>query len=637
MHEDASTGHFEAPTQTPEYTLWQHPFRDLRIYMHSAALRAVSTRALQSLKSKEPSEIGGILRGSTLAGPKGVTAIIDEAEFVRLEGRFYNATQTDNEAILRALKQQTNQSRLSVVGYFRSHVREDLCLSTADKELITRNIREPNSIFLLVRPFDIGMCMAAFFFWEDGQLQTDGSDFEVPFLALEEPIVKDQILDAHTDGGSAESDNVIDGGSEDKSPRERPPGEAPRGASSQTLRASSFNRASSPEPTPVIQIPLGTQMPTVMASAGEDVMQGRRNGEHSVKQNSSSQTSGKRDGALFALAIAFTFLAVMIAGVYFALPALRSYLLAAPTDSHNTQIGLSVIRAADGQLDLNWRRDAPELARAQGARIAITDGSLYKELNMDNAQLHLGKLTYFPNSPDVQFRLEVYLDSRRSLVESVRVISPASKTTGGGPIFQPGITTKVGPVSVRSHYPSASILPKELSEKFPSRMDSKSRRSFNSDELVSQAPHEGPPPEIPPLSAAELNPSHGSLIGGLPSAPPFPTPPPAAKSATAISQTGNIGIYVPPRPLKKVMPNGIYLGQLQVVYEATEVEVEVNIDATGRVTDAHAVQNGKKASLRLASSAVSAAKQWRFEPATIHGKPIAAGHMLVFMFRPSSQ
>jgi TonB family protein len=96
-------------------------------------------------------------------------------------------------------------------------------------------------------------------------------------------------------------------------------------------------------------------------------------------------------------------------------------------------------------------------------------------------------------------------------------------------------------------------------------------------------------------------------------------------------------MYVPPRPLKKVMPNGTYPEQLPVIYETTQVAVQVNIDATGRVTDAHAVENGGKANLRLASGAVSAAKQWRFEPATIHGKPIASEHMLVFVFRPSSQ
>src|SRR4051812_49421882 len=136
MHEDTGT---EAPPQPREYTLWQHPFRDLRVYLHSTVLRAISFRALQSLKSKEASEIGGILRGTVSVGPNELTATIVEAEFVRSEGPLYNRTRVDYEALLRALDRQTNQAELSTIGYFRSHIREDLCLSSEDKDLIERN------------------------------------------------------------------------------------------------------------------------------------------------------------------------------------------------------------------------------------------------------------------------------------------------------------------------------------------------------------------------------------------------------------------------------------------------------------------------------------------------------------------
>jgi hypothetical protein len=85
------------------------------------------------------------------------------------------------------------------------------------------------------------------------------------------------------------------------------------------------------------------------------------------------------------------------------------------------------------------------------------------------------------------------------------------------------------------------------------------------------------------------------------------------------------------------MPSGIYQGLPRVVYETTQIEVEVSIDVTGRVRDAHRVQNGKNANVRLVSSAVSAAKQWTFEPAMMHGKAVAADHVLVFVFHPDSQ
>jgi hypothetical protein len=399
MQKDAGTKLFEVPTQPYEYTQWQHPFRNLQIYLHSTALRAISTQALQSLKSKEPSEIGGILRGRTLVSPNKVTAIIAEAEFVRSEGLLYNTGPIDYTALLKVLKRPTDQAGRSIVGYFRSHIREDLCLSSQDEDLITRHIPDPNSIFLLARPFEIGVCMAAFFFWENGKLQTDQSDLEVPFLALEEPKGRAQIFNSHRDDLYRESDDILGATHEDE------PANKTRGEEASATPELKGATTEDPVSIPIIQSPLGVQMKTVMPAAGEGTMPSRGGGEHSLELSRSSETWGRRNGGLLAWTAAFVLLSVMAGGSYFALPALRSYLLAAPANSHSTHIDLSVVRAADGQLDVSWNRDAPELAKAQSARIAITDGSLYRELKMDGAQLHLGKLAYFPTSPDVQFRL----------------------------------------------------------------------------------------------------------------------------------------------------------------------------------------------------------------------------------------
>ena len=630
MHEDAGIGLCEAPTQPHEYTVWQHPFRDLRIYLHSTVLRAISVSALESLKSKESSEIGGILHGTTSVDRKGLTTIIAEAEFVPSEGPLYNRSQVDYESLLRALNRQTNHAGLSIIGYFRSHIREDLCLSKEDEGLITRNIRDPNSLFLLVRPFDIGACMAAFFFWENGKLQTDGSDLEVPFLSLDEPISKRQIPNAY---------HVMGTNSENNPPHEPACEEAPTTTAARTASHVSMppelNEAAAAEPVskPIIQIPQGREMTTVLSSGDPDRMQSR---ERSSKQSLGSQTSGQRGRPLFALAIAFVFLALVIGGVFFTLPALRSYLLAAPIYSRSTPVGLSVSRAADGHLDISWNRDAPEFARGQSARITITDGPLLKEVDMDNAQLHLGKLAYFPNSPDVQFRLEVYLDSRRSLAESVRVISPTSKTTGVKPIDQPGRNSLLERFPVHPHARTAPVPPNGISVKVPRQVDSKSWLAVAPNKVAPQIHKETLPPEVPLLSAAELIPPHSSALTSLTSAPPFVTPLPASKMETVISQANSGSAYVPPRPIKRVIPDGISIGPVPVVYETTQIEVEVNIDATGRVTEAHPVQKGNKANMRLTGSAVSAATQWKFEPATLHGKPIAALHTLVFVFHPRS-
>lgn len=62
------------------------------------------------------------------------------------------------------------------------------------------------------------------------------------------------------------------------------------------------------------------------------------------------------------------------------------------------------------------------------------------------------------------------------------------------------------------------------------------------------------------------------------------------------------------------------------------VEVQVTINESGHVTDARPVHNGTKSSGLLANAAVTAARQWTFRPATLHGRPVAAEHLIIFNF-----
>lgn len=56
-----------------------------------------------------------------------------------------------------------------------------------DQDLIQHYMRDPSSVFLVVRPFEIGICMAGFFFWDQDRLQTDASELEVPLIRGIEP------------------------------------------------------------------------------------------------------------------------------------------------------------------------------------------------------------------------------------------------------------------------------------------------------------------------------------------------------------------------------------------------------------------------------------------------------------------
>ena len=65
---------------------------------------------------------------------------------------------------------------------------------------------------------------------------------------------------------------------------------------------------------------------------------------------------------------------------------------------------------------------------------------------------------------------------------------------------------------------------------------------------------------------------------------------------------------------------------------AGRVEVQVSIDEEGHVKDVRPVLNAKTTGLVL-NAAIAAARQWVFQPATLHGKPVAAEHRIVFDFQ----
>ena len=81
-------------------------------------------------------------------------------------------------------------------------------------------------------------------------------------------------------------------------------------------------------------------------------------------------------------------------------------------------------------------------------------------------------------------------------------------------------------------------------------------------------------------------------------------------------------------PNTKALPPG-------TVPQVTRVEVQVKVDATGHVSGARALNDNVRGP--LSATAVAAARQWTFQPATLRGEPVASDHTIVFEFRPESQ
>src|ERR1700756_4048705 len=136
-----------------DFISWQHPLQDSRILIHHTTLELLASEALTKSKESPAIEIGGWLWGHfDISHGDERWPIITQAEFVRCEGTLYNASTRDIVHLSRTLKRAESDQTLSVVGYFRSNLGEDLSLTKQDQQLIEQYVRDPASVFLVIKP-----------------------------------------------------------------------------------------------------------------------------------------------------------------------------------------------------------------------------------------------------------------------------------------------------------------------------------------------------------------------------------------------------------------------------------------------------------------------------------------------------
>lgn len=173
-----------------EYYHWEEPDRGIRIYMHAAMVDRLQTDVLRGAEAVPDGrrEVGGILLGREEEDRGKPVAIIED--FVPVPCSYQDGPQydvSDRDAInleatlLRvALAGCDAPDAPSILGYYRSHMRDGLSLAPADLLVIDSYFQDPANLFLLVKNVaGTKACTAGFFFWEDGHIQSEFSSLEV--------------------------------------------------------------------------------------------------------------------------------------------------------------------------------------------------------------------------------------------------------------------------------------------------------------------------------------------------------------------------------------------------------------------------------------------------------------------------
>ena len=323
-----------------------------------------------------------------------------------------------------------------------------------------------------------------------------------------------------------------------------------------------------------------------------------------------------------------------------------------PPESRGTQYLHLNVRRSGSALQLSWDRDSPVLRGTTRAVLHIEDGANIIDRNLTPAELTAGNVSYAPKGADVAFRIDIY-SAAPTAVGSVQLLSPPLVA----PLPQPvehAVSRSPAPLVVREE-PPPSAAP---SEPPPQRPDVPVR-------TVSARLDTPPPSPIEKKYETPDRPSSPPRSAGNSTAELFEKTEASLREAAAASR-GNSGpepfvnVIVEPIPQSRlsrvvgkvpllrrlsrprsIAPVPVYQAQPSYRLSAGEalekplaVDVKVHVGESGAVNGAEVVAYGDPPNLTLANAALTAARQWTFQPAREEDEAVASDVLLRFRFTP---
>jgi hypothetical protein len=344
----------------------------------------------------------------------------------------------------------------------------------------------------------------------------------------------------------------------------------------------------------------------------------------------------------------------------------------------DTGLNLRVEGQGDRVL-LSWNRRNSVVRSADGGLLHIDDGMQHRDVRLDAAQVENGAVLYRPRSDDVSFQLDVHGQDGKTVKESLRVLDsggrpsqPVDVTSGttspAMPAASPEIpantphvwqriagtsTITVPPPTPPSLEAPPNLNPSGSAQKFDlSRLSAPPLPDGNSPApVVPSATPSGTPsttqtertpsqeqavPQSGDAATASARPSMTASeqqLTSLPnqSAPAHQLPSFPSQSQAPAQPVNPLGRYTPPKPVRQVLPD-ISLLPPSVIASTGQIDIIVTVDKTGRVTQAKVQPHGRRPPAAMASAALTASRDWLFEPARVDGKPVASEHTIVFQF-----
>ena len=340
---------------------------------------------------KRGAEVGGILLGRWAPGEKRVVAI-DDYVMVPIEykrGPSYLLSEEDAQAFETAVQHArgSEDPLLHPVGYFRSHTRDGVGLGPEDLAIFNLHFPEPEAVALVIRPYATKVSQAGFYFQEGGSFQAGMPLLEFPFRRRD--------LDPESPAPTRPvrpMDRPVD------RPAERPSLKTfPRGKPEQ--RPLGFDAADQ-----------------TWAAATHEAAARTSDPEAALAAALMLDAKTKNRGGWIWVPLSFIFLLLGVLLGFQAAQSMRPQLPLGSNAPYN--LNLSVTKSGNN-LQVKWNRQALAVRTAQKGLLTIADGAYNKPVPLNSFDLQSGSVVYPPYSNHVTFRLDVIVNARDTLTETV--------------------------------------------------------------------------------------------------------------------------------------------------------------------------------------------------------------------------
>lgn len=155
---------------------WQVPGTQVTADLDLNLIDSLAAEVMKgyALVPKRGAEVGGLLLGRVESGVAPVVQVLNfTAVLIKYQkGPSYRLSDQDRAQFASRLREIEGgtESDLRVVGLYRSHTRENFCLTEEDAALFEEHCSSPESVFLLIRPSASRIPEAALLCRENGEL-----------------------------------------------------------------------------------------------------------------------------------------------------------------------------------------------------------------------------------------------------------------------------------------------------------------------------------------------------------------------------------------------------------------------------------------------------------------------------------